>query len=205
MIGKMKTIAAILFLAAGFLFAGCDKGKKPYEDAEMLFGKSDYAAAKSKAAEVIQNTPKSKYLPQARAILEKIERVESLSKMATVSIEKGDYVNGIEIYNEILSIHPDNKIIVSARHDAEITLLRLERLASELVTQLDILESTINRFNSINRYNWDLLEALRTKVTLERSKYREKLAVIYKIPGGRNYMKIQFKKSGIDEKLLPDA
>lgn len=123
---KTNTIAVILFLAAGFLFAGCDKGKKPYEEAEALFNKSDYAAAKIKASEVVQNAPNSKYLSQARVILENVEKIESISKAAAASIEEGDYEKGIAAYSEVLTLAPHDKIVVASKEKAEKVLNEVE-------------------------------------------------------------------------------
>lgn len=101
---KTKTMAAILFLAAGLLFAGCDKGKKPYEEAEALFNKSDYAAAKSKAAEVIQNAPQSEYLAQAKALYEKVGKIEGLFKSASEAAKNREYNKAIKNYEEVLAL-----------------------------------------------------------------------------------------------------
>ncbi|MEK6680085.1 MAG: hypothetical protein AABY39_11775 [Nitrospirota bacterium] len=64
-------IGILLFLSC-VLIASCDTGKKPYEEAEALFNQSKYSAAKSKAEEVIKNAPKSKYVPMAKEMVEKI-------------------------------------------------------------------------------------------------------------------------------------
>lgn len=96
-----KAILALLIILS--LFA-CDKGKKPYQEAETLFNKSDYAAAKSKAAEVIQNAPNSKYLAQAKALYEKTEKVETLFKTAGEAEQSGDYKKAINDYEGILAL-----------------------------------------------------------------------------------------------------
>lgn len=78
----MKTNFAICFLLfLSFIFmASCDKGKKPYEEAEVLFNQSKYSAAKSKAEEVIKNSPKSKYAPMAKEMVEKIDKAYDAMK-----------------------------------------------------------------------------------------------------------------------------
>lgn len=119
---KEKIWIGFLLLALGLTLSACDKAKKPYEEAESLFNKSDYGSAKSKAAEVAQKAPNSKYLPQARAILEKVEKIESLSKTATVSIEKGDYETGIKAYKETLSLASNDKTAAEGIRSAEAIL-----------------------------------------------------------------------------------
>lgn len=118
----MKSIAVVLMSLCCILLVGCDKGKKPYEEAEVQFNKSDYATAKAKAQEVIQNAPNSKYLPQASAILEKVEKIESLSKVAAASIEDGDYEKGIAAYKEVLLLDPNNKKAFEAKQSGEALL-----------------------------------------------------------------------------------
>lgn len=79
---KLKTNFTIGFLLLlSFIFiASCDRGKKPYEEAEVLFNQSNYSAAKSKAEEVIKNAPKSKYAPMAQAMAEKIDKADNAMK-----------------------------------------------------------------------------------------------------------------------------
>lgn len=93
-----------LLISFCFLVLACDKGKKPYQEAETLFNKSDYAAAKSMAAEVIQNAPNSKYLAQAKALYEKTEKVETLFKTAGEAEQSGDYKKAINDYEGILAL-----------------------------------------------------------------------------------------------------
>lgn len=101
---KRKTLTLLLMLALGFIFDGCDKGKKPYEEAEALFNKSDYASTKSKVAEVLQNASNSKYLAQAKAIYEKVEKIETLFKAADEAVQATDYKKAIKDYEEILAL-----------------------------------------------------------------------------------------------------
>lgn len=94
----------VLFISVCLLISACDKGKKPYEEAEALFSNSDYAAAKSKAVEVIQNAPNSKYLAQAKAIYEKVEKIETLFKAADVALQAADYKKAINDYEGMLAL-----------------------------------------------------------------------------------------------------
>lgn len=93
-----------LLLSLCILVSACDKGKKPYEEAETLFSKSDYAAAKSKALEVIQNAPRSEYLGRAKAIYEKIEKIEASFKVVENAKITGDLEKAIKAYEEILTL-----------------------------------------------------------------------------------------------------
>lgn len=95
---------AATILLIGSVIIACDKGKKPYEEAEALFNKSDYAAAKNKAVEVVQNAPKSAYLAQAKALYEKVEKIEVLFNDTGEAGQKGDYKKAITGYSEILTI-----------------------------------------------------------------------------------------------------
>lgn len=94
---------SLLFFLCIFVYA-CDKGKTPYEEAKAMFNKSDYSAAKSKAVEVIQNAPKSKYLAQAKALYEKVEMIEVLIKTAGEAGQTGDYKKAIKDYEGILAL-----------------------------------------------------------------------------------------------------
>jgi len=109
---KRKRLAGLLLLALGLSLSACDKGKKPYEEAEAQFSKSDYAAAKSKAAEVVQNSPQSKYVAQAKGLNEKITRVEVLLSTAKEALQIEDYKQAIKNYEEILSVknNPKNSV-----------------------------------------------------------------------------------------------
>lgn len=73
------TIGFLLFLSCIFM-SSCDRGKKPYEESEVLFSQSNYSAAKSKAEEVIKNAPKSKYAPMAKEMVEKIDKADNAMK-----------------------------------------------------------------------------------------------------------------------------
>lgn len=95
---------AVISLAVLLLLFACDKGKKPYEEAKALLSKSDYSRAKAKAAEVIQNTPNSKYVSQANAIIEKIDKMDGLFNQAEQSLHEKDYKKAITSYEEILTL-----------------------------------------------------------------------------------------------------
>src|SRR4030067_1271741 len=75
---RVKFAIGILLFSSCVLIASCDRGKKPYEEAEVLFSQSNYSAAKSKAVEIVQNAPKSKYAPMAKAMVEKIDKCDSV-------------------------------------------------------------------------------------------------------------------------------
>lgn len=131
MTSAFRRTAAILLI--GLLMSACDKGKKPYEEAETMFNKSDYAAAKSRAAEVAQNAPNSKYLPQAKAILEKVEKIESLSKLATISIGEGNYEKGAKTYKEVLALAPNDKAAKEGLQSAEVILSEVKETGNTAV------------------------------------------------------------------------
>lgn len=99
-----KRRIGLLLLALGLTLSACDKGKRPYEEAESLFGKSDYASAKSKAVEVIQNAPNSSYLAQAKVLYEKLEKIEALFKTAEEAGQSDDYKKAIRDYDGILAL-----------------------------------------------------------------------------------------------------
>lgn len=102
----MKSRLAIkcLLIAVSMFIVSCDKGKKPYEDAEVLLNKSDYSGAKAKAMEVVQNAPKSKYLTQAKTLYLKVENIEGLFNAAAEAVQAGDYKKVINDYEGILAL-----------------------------------------------------------------------------------------------------
>lgn len=102
----MKSRLAIkwLLIAVSMFIVSCDKGKKPYEDAEVLLNKSDYSGAKAKAIEVVQNAPKSKYLTQAKTLYLKVENIEGLFNAAAEALQAGDYKKVINDYEGILAL-----------------------------------------------------------------------------------------------------
>ncbi|HLB05789.1 MAG TPA: hypothetical protein VJL62_03635, partial [Thermodesulfobacteriota bacterium] len=103
---EKAVMAVLMMLVLSITLTACDKGKKPYEEAETLFNKSDYAAAKSKAAEVMQNAPSSKYIAQAKAIYEKVEKIELLFKNAGEAVQGADYGKAIKEYEGVLALDP---------------------------------------------------------------------------------------------------
>lgn len=94
----------LIFLLACMFILACDKGKRPYQEADRAFTVSDYSTAKNKAAEVIQNAPNSGYLAQAKAIYEKVEKIEALSKAADEAVQTADYKKAIKDYEAILAL-----------------------------------------------------------------------------------------------------
>lgn len=102
----MKSRLAIkcLLIAVSMFIVSCDKGKKPYEEAEALLNRSDYSGAKAKAIEVVQNAPKSKYLTQAKTLYLKVENIENLFNAAAEALQAGDYKKAIKDYEGILDL-----------------------------------------------------------------------------------------------------
>lgn len=103
---KNRLAIGCLLLLVSTTIVSCDKGKKPYEEAEVLLNKSDYSGAKVKAMEVVQNTPNSKYLTQASAIIEKVDQITSLFTKAELYLQEKDYKKAIQSYEDVLTIEP---------------------------------------------------------------------------------------------------
>lgn len=107
----MKTRLAIgyLLLLVSITIASCDKGKNTYEEAEALFNKLDYSAAKTKAQEVIKNSPKSKYVAKANELIEKIN-----FKEAEMLFNKSNYADAKSKAAELIQNIPNSRYIPQA-------------------------------------------------------------------------------------------
>lgn len=117
---KNFAIGFLLFLSFIFI-ASCDSGRRPYKEAEALFNQSNYSAAKSKAAELIQTFPESKYIPMANLLIEKVDKIETSLKMAEQAEQKQDYKNAMMYYKEILAIAPkSSKTLEAVKHIEDI-------------------------------------------------------------------------------------
>lgn len=103
----------LIILLITIVLSACDRGKKPYEEAEALFNKSEYAAAKKKAAEASLNT-NSKYHDRAKALYEKIEKMEDSIKQVNEAVQIGDYTTAIKSYEEILVLDSNNALTKEA-------------------------------------------------------------------------------------------
>lgn len=113
---KTRLATGCLLLLVSIALMSCDKGKKPYEEAEALLSKSDYSGAKAKAMEVVQNEPNSKYVTQANAIIEKVDKINGLMQKGDTLFQKGDYEAALESYKGILSLEsnaPDALMAIS--------------------------------------------------------------------------------------------
>lgn len=134
-------IGVLLFLSCIFI-ASCDIGRRPYKEAEALFNQSDYSAAKSKAAELIQTFPESKYIPIANTLIEKVNKIETSLKMAEQAEQKQDYKNAMMYYKEILAIAPkSSKAFEAIKHieDIESMFSDLKSMAFINLSESDIM------------------------------------------------------------------
>ena len=133
-------IGIILFLCC-ILIASCDKGRQPYNEAETLFEQSKYSDAKSKAVEFIQTFPDSKYIPMAKTLIEKVDKVETSLKMAEQAEQKQDYENAMMYYKEILAIAPKSSKALEAVKNIE----DIESMFSDLkmMTNMGLSENEI--------------------------------------------------------------
>lgn len=121
----------LIILQMCLVLSACDKGEKPYDEAEALFNSSDYAAAKNKAVEVIEKAPKSKYLAQATELIQKIDKIEKLLQTGQADIENGDYEKGIGAYKDVLLLDPNNKMAAESKQKAEAILSEITQMESE--------------------------------------------------------------------------
>lgn len=101
-----RIVTPILIFTLIILLSACDKGKKPYEEAEALLNQSEYSAAKNKAQEIIQNFPKSKYASLANAIIEKVDKILNALSEAEQAIQGKDYSKAIKSYEDVLALDP---------------------------------------------------------------------------------------------------
>lgn len=147
---KNFAIGFLLLLSCIFI-SSCDRGKKPYEEAEVLFNQSKYSAAKSKAEEVIKNSPKSKYAPMAKEMVEKINMADNAMKY-------------FRIYIQAMGARNMERVMVAkAKYEAQIDALyklpagrellkfRLKAFLEEVERALDNLATIIEEFEKINR------------------------------------------------------
>ena len=139
----MKKIFAIGFLLLlSFIFmASCDKGKKPYEEAEVLFNQSNYSDAKSKAEEVIKNAPKSKYAPMAQAIVEKIEKADDAMKYFRI-FEVSRYPQASIVFTKYVARRNELFNLPGGR---ELMEARLKAYLAEVEKALDNLASVVEK------------------------------------------------------------
>lgn len=72
---KFKTQILVVAILISFIFA-CDRGKEPYEKAKDLFESSDYVTAKTIAESILRDYPKSKYISEARTLIDKVNAIE---------------------------------------------------------------------------------------------------------------------------------
>lgn len=175
MMFRIVRIAVLIVMSLSLV--ACDKGKKPYEEAEVLFSKSDYDATKSKAAEVVQNAPKSKYLAQAKALYEKVEKIEALFITASDAAKTGDYDKAIKNYSEILALDPKSPKALDELKKTNDTYSNLKQLGDEAMKYFRI----YSRAMSVRRSDYDL------QGETARIKYLQKLDVACGIKGGQTY------------------
>lgn len=160
---KIKILYCFASIMLCIFLVACDKGKKPYEEAEALLNQSDYVGAKSKAEEVIQNTPNSKYVPKAKEIIEKAERILTLFKEAEQATEAKDYKKIIKSYEEVLSLDTKNQRANDGLKTAKETFKKqlIEKANSQL--QEEDYEGVIESYKEILSFepnNHDATEAV---------------------------------------------
>ncbi len=109
---KKKCAIGCLLLLISVMLISCDKGKNTYEEAEALFNKLDYSAAKTKAQEVIKNSPKSKYVAKANELIEKIN-----FKEAEMLFNKSNYADAKTKAQEIIKNSPESKKYVTKANE----------------------------------------------------------------------------------------
>lgn len=188
---RYRVFKTSLLLSICVLVAACDKGKKPYEEAEALFNKSDYAAAKNKAVEVVQNAPKSKYLAQAKTLYEKVEMIEAIFKTAEDAAQVGDYEKAIKDYNEILALDPKSPKAVSNLRKTKETYDNLKQLADEVMERFRI-NMKLRATGSIGSRSLAEFDRRYEQASIANVRYVEAAcALIYKVSGGRAYLAIR--------------
>ncbi len=133
-------IGILLFLSC-VLIASCDTGKKPYEEAEGLFNQSKYSAAKSKAEEVIQKAPKSRYAPMANAMVEKINMANDAMKYFRI-FEVSRYPQASIVFTKYVAQR--NKLF-KLPGGRELMELRLKAYLVEVENALDSLASLVEK------------------------------------------------------------
>lgn len=106
---KKKCAIGCLLLLISVMLISCDKGKHTYEEAEALFNKLDYSAAKTKAQEVIKNSPKSKYVAKADELIHRINYKE-----AEALFNKSNYADAKTKAQEIIKNSPESKYVTKA-------------------------------------------------------------------------------------------
>ena len=139
----MRTNFAICFLLflSVIIIASCDRGRKPYEEAEALFSQSNYSAAKSKAEEVINNAPKSKYAPMAQAIVEKIDKADNAMKYFRI-FEVSRYPQASIVFTKYVARRNELFKLPGGR---ELMEARLKAYLVEVEKALDNLASVVEK------------------------------------------------------------
>lgn len=137
---KNFAIGFLLFLSCIFI-SSCDRGKKPYEESEVLFSQLKYSAAKSKAEEVIKNAPKSKYAPMAQAMVEKIDKAFDAMKYFRI-FEVSRYPQASIVFTKYVTRRNELFKLPGGR---ELMELRLKSYLVEVEKALDNLASLVEK------------------------------------------------------------
>ena len=147
---KNFAICFLLFLSFIFI-ASCDRGKKPYEEAEALFNQSNYSAAKSKAVEVIKNAPKSKYAPMAKEMVEKIDKAGNAMKYFRIYIQALGTRNMERVMVAKAKYEDQIDGLYKLPGGRELLKLKLNAYLVEVEKALDNLSSIIEEYEIISR------------------------------------------------------
>lgn len=156
-----KFTIGILLLLSCILIASCDKGKKPYEEAEVLFNQSNYPAAKSKAEDVIKNSPKSEYAPMAKAMVEKIDKADDAMKYLRI-FEVSRYPQAPVVFTKYVARRNELFNLPGGR---ELMEARLKAYLVEVEKALDNLASVVEKVEK-GKGNTQIVLAEKYNVTL---------------------------------------
>jgi hypothetical protein len=147
---KIFVIGFLLFLCVIFI-ASCDRGKKPYEETEVLFSQSNYSAAKSKAEEIIKSSPKSKYAPMAKEMVEKINMANDAMKYFRIYIQAMGARNMERVMVAKAKYEAQIDVLYKLHGGREHLKLRLRAFLEEVEKALDNLASIIEEYEKITR------------------------------------------------------